>query len=100
MRFSGNVFGVAPAEWRPDLWREMLEVEHGFSTHQHNLGYVGEYLFDPAEPKGVFGCFHSLSHMTLTSKLGSIAKYRNCATTMFWKIATTWFVGRVVLVEG
>lgn len=53
VRFSGVSFGVAPAECWPELRRSLLEVEHCLAARQHDVGFVGQYPFDPAVPAGV-----------------------------------------------
>ena len=53
VQFSGVSFGVAPADHWPELQHSLLEVEHCLAVRQHDVGYVGEYPFDPAVPTGV-----------------------------------------------
>ena len=62
VRFSEVGFGIALVKCWPDLWRKLLEVEHGLAAHQHDVGYVGEYPFNPAIPKGVRVLLHPFPH--------------------------------------
>ena len=48
VRFLDVSFGVALAECWPELRRSLLEVEHCLAAGQHNVSYVGQYLFNPA----------------------------------------------------
>ena len=58
MRFSEVRFGIAPVERWPGLRRELLKVEYALAAHQHNVGYVGEYPFDPTVLLGVGVLLH------------------------------------------
>ena len=40
VRFSGMMFGVAPAEEWPVLRRSLLEFKQQLAAHQHNVGLV------------------------------------------------------------
>ena len=52
VRFSGVTFGVAPVEEWPALRRSLLEFEQRLAAHQHDVGLVQEFPFDPAVPRG------------------------------------------------
>ena len=52
MCFSGVTFGVAPVEEWPALWRSLLEFEQRLAAHQHDVGLVQEFPFNPAVLRG------------------------------------------------
>ena len=54
MCFHGVKFGVAPLGAWLKLRRSLLEFKPMLAVHQHDVGLVADYLFDPCAPEYTF----------------------------------------------
>ena len=46
------ISGIAPTKAWPELRQSLLEFEGHLAARQHDVGYVSNFPFDPAVPRG------------------------------------------------